>query len=139
MKTLNIFIFCLLLVSCNKEQVTIPIAVQDAFEIKYPNEINLYWEIDANNNFEAHFKKQGKKYRADFSPQGLWIETENSIKLKQLPKAIRDVIKTEYNNEHITEIEHVMSHEKGEFYDVEFKRKGKNHDIEFRFDGSIIK
>ena len=43
-----------------------------------------------------------------------------------------------FTDEEITEIEHVTSASKGEFYDVEFKQKGKNMDVEFRANGEII-
>jgi hypothetical protein len=124
--------------NCNKANGQAPKAVQEAFKAKYPNENDPDFELDANGNYEAHFKKKGEKYRADFSPEGTWIETENSIKDKELPEAIKKVIKEKYADEHITEVEHVTSASKGEFYDVEFRKKGKNMDVEFRANGNII-
>jgi hypothetical protein len=64
--------------------------------------------------------------------------TENSIKVSELPQVIQDKINTTYALYEISEVEHVMSASKGEFYDVEFKQKGKNKDIEFRKDGTVI-
>lgn len=128
----------IVLFNCNQAKGQAPQAVQEAFKAKYPNENDPDFELDANGNYEAHFKKEGEKYRADFSPEGKWIETENSIKNKELPKAIKKVIKEKYDSEEITEIEHVTSASKGEFYDVEFKQKGKNMDVEFRANGEII-
>jgi len=138
MLRISLILLILTLFNCNQASGQAPDAVQQAFEKKYPGENDPDWEIDANGNYEAHFKKKGEKYRADFSPNGQWIETENSIKNKELPKAIKKVIKDKYKSEEITEVEHVTSAKKGEFYDVEFKQKGKNMDIEFRADGTII-
>ncbi|MDP5100021.1 MAG: PepSY-like domain-containing protein [Nonlabens sp.] len=115
-----------------------PEVVKQAFKAKYPKENKPDFAQDAHGYWEAHFKKNGEKYRADFNADGSWIETENSIKYKSLPKAVRYAIEKEFGNDEITEVEHVMSNAKGEFYDVEFKRKGKNYDVEYRKDGSKV-
>jgi hypothetical protein len=116
-----------------------PEVVQKAFKVKFPNENKPDFAQDEHGYWEAHFKKNGKKYRADFNADGTWIETENSIKYKELPKPVRDAIEKDFGDDPITEVEHVMSNKKGEFYDVEFKRKGKNYDVEYRKDGSKVK
>jgi len=115
-----------------------PEAVQIAFKAKYPDEPNPDFEQDTHGYWEAQFKKKGIKYRADFYTNGTWIETENSIKYKELPQAVRTAVEKEYPFETISEVEHVMSSEKGEFYDVEFQRRGKNYDVEYRGDGSKV-
>lgn len=115
-----------------------PDAVKETFQNMYPGENDPDWEKDSNGNYESHFKIDGVKYRADYSPDGKWIETETSIDKEDLPKAIKEVIKSKYSDEEITEIEKVEHHSKGLFYDVEFKKKGKNMDVEFRANGEII-
>lgn len=115
-----------------------PDAVKETFQNMYPGENDPDWEKDSNGNYESHFKIDGVKYRADFSPDGKWIETETSIDKDDLPKAIKEVIKSKYDDEEITEIEKVEHHSKGLFYDVEFKKDGKNKDVEFRANGEII-
>lgn len=139
LKTSSVFLLVILLISCNNTvNGQVPKAVKTAFKNKYPSEKNPNWEKDSHGNFEAHFKKDGKKYRADFSPKGNWIETELSIKKENLPKAIKQVISSKFKDEVITEVEYVQSATKGIFYDVEFKQKGKNNDVEFRENGQII-
>ena len=133
-----IFLVTLTLSCTNTSHAQLPEVVKTSFKAKYPNEKPNDWEIDAHGNYEFHFKKNGEKHRADFLANGIWIETEISIKKKHLPKAIRKIIKQKYKNKRITEIEKVMHHSKGLFYDVEFKRKGKNKDVEFKADGTII-
>lgn len=134
-----VMIIILLGWSCQEQVIgqSVPDAVQTSFEKKYPNEDGPDWEVDSHGNYESHFKMNGIKYRADFRPDGQWIETETSIDKKDLPKAIRNAIEKKYNGE-ISEVEKVDHHSKGIFYDVEFKRKGKNKDIEFRADGTVI-
>jgi len=127
--------------SVNKKMIAnsdAPKVVVLAFQKKYPKESDPDFQTDSHGYWEAHFKKKGEKYRADFHADGRWIETENSIKVSELPQVIQDKINTTYAFYEISEVEHVMSASKGEFYDVEFKQKGKNKDIEFRKDGTVI-
>lgn len=136
--TVIVFVLALL---CNCAQIInaqAPDAVKVTFKSMYPNEDDPDWHKDANGNFEANFKKKGIKFRADYAPNGNWIETETSIKKKDLPKTILEIIESEFDDEKITEIEKVEHHSKGVFYDVEFKRKGKNKDVEFNEAGKII-
>ena len=114
-------------------------AAQDAFSSQYPNARDVEWGTDENGYYEATFEQDGEKYRADYSKEGEWIETENSLKWDKLPKAVQEVVKKQFNKDEITEIERVEHSSRGVFYDVEFKKKGKNMDIEIREDGEIIK
>ena len=133
-----VFILSLLFFGCAMAQKETPQAVQDAFEKKYPGENDPDWHKDSNGNFESHFKQDGESYRADFNPDGQWIETERSIKKDDLPKAVKNTIDKNYKELEITEIEEVYHHKKGKFYDVEFKQKGKNKDVEVDEKGRII-
>lgn len=115
-----------------------PEAVQANFEKMYPGENDPDWHIDSHGFYEAHFKTEGIHYRADYTKDGAWFETETNIKKKELPEAIRKAIKKQFPEYDIAEIEKVQSASKGLFYDVEFKRKGKNKDVEFREDGTVL-
>lgn len=121
-----------------QETVTIPEVVTKTFQQKYVGETSPNWEIDAHGNYEAHFKQKGIKYRADFTPQGKWIETETSIDKKDLPKVIKEKLKKDFDYYNISEVEKVEHHSKGLFYDVEFKQKGKNIDVEFDAAGNLL-
>lgn len=115
----------------NNKKGYAPEAVKKTFQNKYPGENDPDWHVDSNGNYESRFRIDGIRHRADFSPDGAWIETEVSIKKDELPKVVQKAIDENYSNEEITEIERVQSAKKGLFYDVEFKRKGKNMDVEF--------
>lgn len=144
MKFLPNFFFLALLIlvsSCTNAQVsdTAKATMEANFKAKYPQAKDVSWETDSNGNYEAQFEQNDEKYRADFRPTGEWIETENSIKFKHLPKAVQDAIKREYDEDDIEEIEQVHHYQKGIFYDVEFDAKGsKKFDIEYNGLGKII-
>lgn len=136
---LIIFTIISMSVSCqDSKKLKVPQSVEANFMSKYPGENDPDWALDSNGFWEAHFKVDGEKYRADFQSNGLWLETENSIKDSELPEAIKEAIKRDYNDEIITEVERVQHHSKGLFYDVEFKKQGKNMDVEYRENGTVL-
>ncbi len=121
-----------------KSESGVPQMVKEAFQNKYPNEHDPDWEQDDHDYWEAHFKKDGVHYRADFTAEGAWVETENSVKKDEIPDAVKKTIREKYPDREIIEIEHVQSAREGDFYDVEFKQEGKNMDVEIRKDGTVI-
>ena len=104
----------------------------------YPRAKKISWGVDAHGNHEAQFKLGVEKFRADFLPEGKWIETEQSIKWSDLPDEVQDKVKEDFDKDDISELEWVDHHEKGVFYDVEFKRKGKNYDVEYNANGKRL-
>ncbi len=142
--TWSTFLLCSILavLSLGCQQIVsgqeVPQAVQANFERMYPGEKDPDWHVDSHGYYEAKFKIDGIRYRADYTKDGEWYETETNIKVKELPKAIRKVIKKQFSYYEIEEVEKVQHHSKGLFYDVEFKRPGKNKDVEFKEDGSIL-
>lgn len=115
-------------------------AAKAAFAAQYPQATAVKWNEDANGYYEASFEQEGEKYRADYTREGEWVETERSLKYDKLPKAVQSALaEAGYEQKDITEVEQVDHAERGKFYDVEYKQKGKNHDIEIREDGQIIK
>lgn len=128
-----------LIVGCNSAaEGQVPKEVKTAFKDKYPNENDPDWHKDKNGNFESNFKKDGKHYKADFSPEGQWLETERRISKKDLPDAIKEKIEKEFKEYKLVEIEEVDHNSKGRFYDLEFKKDGEKQDIEFNAQGNII-
>lgn len=115
-----------------------PNVVKETFKQMYPGENDPDWRIDKNGNFESHFKKDGIHLRADYSPDGKWIETEQSIKTKKLPQVILDILADSYWRYKVVEVEKVHHHAKGLFYDVELIKDGKKMDVEFTEDGKIL-
>lgn len=110
-----------------------------SFRQKYPQASAVSWSKDDHGYHEAHFEQEGKSYRADFTKDGRWVETERSIDYDELPDRVKTVIKDEYDPDDVVEVEFVDNGEKGQFYDVELKEKGKKFDVEIAADGRILK
>ncbi len=134
-----VLLFALTVLGCQgAASAQTPRAVKKSFKEKYPGENDPDWRIDKNGNYESHFKKDGKHFRADFSPTGQWIETEQSIKTKKLPKVVLEILADTYWRYKVVEVEKVDHHSKGLFYDVELIKDGKKMDVEFTAEGKII-
>lgn len=138
-RLLQLLSICFLFSSCTgTSQNDVPKAVQENFKKMYPGENDPDWHIDKNGNYESKFKKKGIHFRADYNPNGTWIETEQNISKKDLPKAVKKRLEKDFDYKKIYEIEKVSHHTKGEFFDVEIKIDGEKRDIEFLTDGTII-
>lgn len=136
MRKIFYFLITALIGGCVLAQT--PNNVKKAFNEKYPNAIDVSWGIDRNSLREAHFKIDGIKYRADFTLSGKWVETETNVGWDDLPKAVKVAFEKEDKKKDIIEIELVDHHEKGTFYDIEYKTGGGKIDIAIRPNGSII-
>ncbi|MDF1658812.1 MAG: DUF4956 domain-containing protein [Verrucomicrobiales bacterium] len=117
----------------------VPPEVEQSFEKQYPDAADPSWEVDDNANWEVNFLLKDEKQRADYRPNGEWLETEVSIRFEDLPDAIQTAVKRDYPGEDISEVEKVDSAIKGEFFDVEFSRDGRNRDVEYRANGETLK
>lgn len=120
-------------------QDDVPAAAREHLAAKYPGADGVSWDRDRNDSHEAHFEYEGRKLRADYTDEGTWIETEESIDWEELPQAVRAAVEAEYDPDDIEELEFTDSAEKGEFYDVELDPKGeKKFDVEYRADGTQL-
>ena len=115
-----------------------PEKVTKAFAQKYPDATKVTWNIDRNGRHEADFKMGGTSYRSDFETDGTWVETETSVKWKDLPEAVKSAFQNEDEKKDIIEIEMVDSNEKGKFYDIEYKIGIGKQDIVITADGKVL-
>lgn len=136
---LTVFFVTCRMGSAEGQSTGVPEKVAESFATKYAGIENPDWRRDKNDSYEAHFEMNGEKMRADFTPEGRWIETEQSVKWGDLPKAVQDAIEAEYDKDDIVEMEYTDNAEKGKFFDIEIDPKGdKKFDVEYREDGSKL-
>ena len=115
-----------------------PTKVLKAFREKFPDAKEVSWNIDRNARHEADFKFNGTHFRADFNPGGQWVETETNVKWGDLPEATKAAFENEDKKKDIIEIEFVDNHEKGKFYDIEYKIGVGKQDIMITPDGKVL-
>lgn len=116
----------------------VPDEVLKAFRQKYPEVVETSWELDTNGSYEAHFRIDDIKYRADFTKEGIWTETENNVDFNELPPDVRAAFLLKYGSEAFRGAEAVDSSTKGRFYDVEVFNGTSKVDIMFGEDGKIL-
>ena len=110
-----------------------PEVVLEAFRTKYPEVTSPKWEIDSNGSWEASFKVNDVKYRADFTPEGIWTETENNIDFNNLPNNVREAFLLKYKSEAFRDAEAVDSATRGVFYEIEVFTGTSKIDVIFVF------
>jgi Putative beta-lactamase-inhibitor-like, PepSY-like len=108
------------------------------FQAMYPNAEKTSWNIDRNGRYEVNYKLNGTSYRSDFEQDGHWVETETSVKWKDLPAATQMAFMEEDKKKDIIEIELVEHHEKGRFYDIEYKISDGKQDIMITPAGKVL-
>ncbi|MGD1979655.1 MAG: DUF4956 domain-containing protein [Akkermansiaceae bacterium] len=115
-----------------------PDEVLEAFRKMYPNITNPEWEIDSNGSWEASFKIDDVKYRADFTPQGIWNETENKVDFNNLPANVREAFLLKYQNDAFREAEAINSSARGIFYEIEVFTGTSKIKVLFDEQGNIL-
>ncbi len=106
--------------SCqNTETIKVPQSVAANFIAKYPVIKYPEWVIDQSGYWEARFMLDGNRYRADFQRNGLWIQTENSVKISDLPIEIRHIIDNRFPSSKIVRVTRILHHDKGLSYRIE--------------------
>lgn len=115
-----------------------PDVILQAFRQKYPEGPEPTWEIDTNGSYEARFQVGGVKYRADFTKEGLWLETEHNIDFINLPPDVRSAYLLKYSREAFRTAEAVESPTKGVFYEIELFTGTSKIDVMFDGKGKIL-
>ena len=116
----------------------LPDVVLKNFKAKYPGANFVKWEKD-EDIFDVVFILDGQEYEAEFDKTGKWIETEEEIKIGDLPEAIQKVLHTNYSGYKIVEAEYVETADYGVIYDVVIEKGDEIIEIYFYPDGMILK
>ena len=115
-----------------------PETVVDAFRQQYPDAPEPTWEVDTNGSYEANFRVNGIKYRADFTKEGIWTETENNIDFNELPPDVRSAYLLKYSSEDFRDAEAVDSATQGLFYEIEIVSGTSKIDVMFDAKGKVL-
>jgi len=81
--------------ACGQSDKDVPAPVRSAFSQKFSGATNVKWGKENDKEWEAEFKLDGKDYSANFDNDGVWVETEYQISVKEIPAAIKTVLDKE--------------------------------------------
>ena len=121
-----------------------PAAVIDAWQKRFPRAENIVWSKYKTNvnttNYTAVFVFKEQPCRAEFQPDGTWIETRVKYDEKLLPEAILKYIDKNHYDDDLVISEKVSSPANQDYYYLKFERfqKGqfKPYVFELFFDKS---
>ncbi len=119
--------------------VNVPTSVQKAFEQKFPNATNVKWDKENAHEYEASFDLNSKKYSANFSDQGKWLETESSISFNQLPVKVLSTYNTSNKGDIVKAVAKIETFQEITKYEIEYKQGLKTLETLYNENGSVIK
>ena len=112
------FIFALTGYAEKIKEANVPMAVKDKLQAIFPATKNIKWEKEFGN-YEAEFDKNGNEISVLFAPDGQWLQTENVIKLNELPNAVMIYVEKKLSNKKIIESVKVVDAKNNVSYEIE--------------------
>ncbi len=116
-----------------QKNVKAPAPVVTSFAKDFPNAITK-WEKEGAN-YEANFKVNGKSMSALYDAKGVRQETEESIKISELPQVIKEYITKHYKGAMIKEAA-IITKANGE---VNYEAEVNGMDLLFTKEGKFIR
>jgi len=91
MKIIFSFLIVLMLshFAANAQQLfAVPDIVKQTFDQQYPDAKELKWSGGLDNH-TVRFTLGERKLKASYTPKGLWVNTEEQVKLETLPEVVQ--------------------------------------------------
>ena len=114
----------------------VPENVKESFKQKFPSIKKTKWDKENESEWEAEFNMNGKKYSANFSTNGEWLETEYEIRKSDIPEKVRIIMAHNFSKYKIEEAE-IAETPSGKFYEFEIKQGKEEFEIVFDAQGNI--
>lgn len=99
-----------------------PVSVQKAFQQKFPGSLNVIWIKETVNLWEAFFTINGIKSSADFTEEGIWLNTEIQIQESELPIGLSDIVRSSSPDWIIEEINKIQTVSHGTIYAIDVRK-----------------
>jgi hypothetical protein len=113
---------------------TPPALVKAALLRTFPGATAVKWSKE-EGSYEAEFKLNGKEMSADLDETGAILESEEALKIRELPAAALDYIKTHYKGAKISESARITK-ANGE---VNYEAEVRKADVMFDKNGKFLK
>lgn len=120
----------------------VPQTVHEAFKKAYPAAQAVTYEEESTDGkpaFEVKFKEQGKEREALYGADGTLLETEEAIKVSELPEAVVKAVTKAHPHAKIKEAEKTLQPDgtvRG--YEVEIAAGKKHLELELDANGVIL-
>ena len=120
--------------SASFAQKEVPTTAKTAFTKAFPNATKVKWDKE-NNDFEANFVLNGKEMSAVYDSNGILMETEEAIKISELPDGVADYVRKHYHDTIVKEASKITKANGEINYEAEIKGK----DVLFDSSGKFIR
>ncbi|MFM1876857.1 MAG: hypothetical protein RL266_2594 [Bacteroidota bacterium] len=117
-------------------QKKIPASVKKSFAQKYPDIKEVIWQM-VDGNFEGQFKKDAGEFTAIYTVEGNWLETEEKLRLRDLPTEVSSSVKENYGGYTISSAVKVESASTISFHKLELKKGSGVLELRIFSDGKM--
>lgn len=140
MKTSKLFVIAFAAISINacEQKPNVPEKVNKAFTQKFSDAKSVKWDKENETEWEAEFKLNGQEYSANYSTDGVWIETEHEIEKSAIPANVKQTLDTEFAGYKIEEAE-ISETAEGSVYEFELEKDKTNMEVAVSPDGKVVK
>lgn len=140
MKTVKLIVVAFMAISINAcaQKVNVSEKVKTAFEQKFPNAQKVKWDKENETEWEAEFKLNGEEYSANFSTDGVWMETEHEIGKSAIPANVKQTLDTEFAGCEIEEAE-ISETAEGIVYEFKLEKDEQEMEVAISPDGTVKK
>jgi hypothetical protein len=129
----------ILFIALSAFAITVPKAVKDAFEKRFPTATGVKWEKENAKEYEAGFKLNAVNMSANFTADGSWLETEMEIAVTDLPVAVSSAINKKYAGCSITGADKIENSKGEVFYEADIKTGKRKKEVLYKPDGTSVK
>jgi hypothetical protein len=138
LKTFSVMILALAMVSCEANDKQPSAAVKAAFEKKFVSATDVEWEMETDTEWEAEFELDGNDYSANFSVEGVWMETEYEIDEADMPTAVRATLDSSFAGYLMEEAE-VIETVNGKAYEFALEKGVMDMEVVISPTGEVLK
>lgn len=118
--------------SIAQKKWSIPDAAKTAFTKAYPGATKIKWEKE-DSNFEVSFALNGQEYSAVYDTKGGLVESEQEIKVSDLPAAALTYMKEHYKGTAVKGAAKITKAGNSINYEAEIKGKDVIFDVTGKF------
>lgn len=115
----------------------VPANVKQSFTKVYSKAMEPSWRL-VNDNYQVLFTSEGVKYAAKFDKNGQWVDKEERINLKDLPKEVTASIAKNFAGFKAYEAEKVQTPSKGILYNVGLEKGKEFLEVHISLKGEVL-
>lgn len=117
----------------------VPVAVKNAFQLKFPAVKVVEWKFKSDKNYEAEFTLNRTDVAVKFDTTGKWLETESGVSRSTIPVAVRETIAKRFDGYKVIETQTVQRWDADHvIYELHLENAKEVVKAQFEKDGTIL-